>query len=285
MAKITYPRSCSQCGKQLGSRASYCRHKAHCAKKTDPVPCLHCESTFTRKDDMLRHVKKFHSEGAKRKAEANEELARMELLHADKVPRLSVEDSQTGGAVSTRSMKKDSVRVKEDQSPVKKEERRTVKGKLEDDDVDMSYMPDDGLDDFLIERVDRLQLEHKPLLKANLTFLPYQRQGLKGAVKKGQFSVTFDQQRKATTEENLGEGMSESLFQVLRDTILEEKLSDSTKVHLTLTSKEHLHGTLNSGLLSDVKYGIPIQEFINRSEYVHAMFGSLVQKMNSALKT
>ena len=54
---------------------------------------------------MLRHVKKFHSEGAKRKAEETAELRRMELLDAGKVPRLSVED-QTGGAVSTRGMKR-----------------------------------------------------------------------------------------------------------------------------------------------------------------------------------
>ena len=112
----------------------------------------------------------------------------------------------------------------------------------------MSYMMDDGLDDFLIERANRLELSENPLFKANLTFLPYQRQGLKGAVKKEQFSVTFDQLRKATDEENLGDGMSESLFQAIRDTILKEKLSYSTQVHITLTSKEHLHGTVNFGV-------------------------------------
>ena len=55
---------------------------------------------FSRKDKMTVHVKKFHSEAAKRKA------ARLELLHADKVPRLSVE-RQTGGAVTTRGMKRE----------------------------------------------------------------------------------------------------------------------------------------------------------------------------------
>ena len=50
---------------------------------------------------MLRHVRKFHSEAAKRRAEESAELSKLELLHADKVPRLS-EDSQIGGAVSTR---------------------------------------------------------------------------------------------------------------------------------------------------------------------------------------
>lgn len=40
---------------------------------------------------MSKHVRKFHSETSKRKEEESAELARMELLHADKVPRLSVE--------------------------------------------------------------------------------------------------------------------------------------------------------------------------------------------------
>ena len=105
--------------------------------------------------------------------------------------------------------------------------------------MDMSHRLDDGSDDFLVERVNRLELSENPLFKANLTFLPYKRQGLKGAVKKEQFSVTFDQLRKPTEEESLGEGLSESLFEAVRNTILNENLQDSTKVHLTLTSKEH----------------------------------------------
>ena len=72
------------------------------------------------------------------------------------------------------------------------------------------------------------------------------------------------------------------MFQEIRDTILKDKLSDSTKVHLPLTSKQHSHGTVNSGLLSDVKYGIPAKEFVQRGDYVHAMFESLARKMNSA---
>lgn len=101
---ITYPRPCPKCGTKINNRSNFSRHRKHCEKKVDPVPCPHCQSTFTRKDDMLRHVKKFHSEAAKRKAKESAELLRLELLHADKVTRLS-EDSQTGGAV-TRGMKR-----------------------------------------------------------------------------------------------------------------------------------------------------------------------------------
>lgn len=49
---------------------------------------------------MKAHIKKFHSEAAKRKAAETDELARLELLHTDKVQRLSVKH-QTGGTVMT----------------------------------------------------------------------------------------------------------------------------------------------------------------------------------------
>ena len=48
---------------------------------------------------MSEHVRKFHSEAGKRKANDTAEL------HADKVPRMS-DEHQTGGAVSTRGMKR-----------------------------------------------------------------------------------------------------------------------------------------------------------------------------------
>ena len=118
-------------------------------------------------------------------------------------------------------MKKDFESAKEDLKPLK-DEPRAGKRKLEED-VDMSDLIDEGMDDFLVERANRLELSENPLFKANLTFLPYKRQGLQGAVKKEQFTVTFDQLRKPTEEESLGEGLLESLFEAVRETILKGK--------------------------------------------------------------
>ena len=49
---------------------------------------------------MKAHVRKFHSEAAKRKA------SETAMVHADKVPRLSVE-SQKGGVVMTHGTKRE----------------------------------------------------------------------------------------------------------------------------------------------------------------------------------
>ena len=103
---ITYLRPCPICGTKIKNRENFFRHKKYCGTNVK-VPCLHCDETFSRKDKMVAHVKKFHSEAAKRKAEESAELLRLELLHASKVPHLS-EDSQTGGSVimSTRGNKR-----------------------------------------------------------------------------------------------------------------------------------------------------------------------------------
>ena len=79
----------------------------------------------------------------------------------------------------------------------------------------------------------------------------------------------------------MGEGLSEALFTAIRDVIVKQKLPDSTQVHLTLTSKKHGNGTVQSGYLSHLKYGISVNEFVKRGDYVHAMFESLARKMNS----
>ena len=165
---------------------------------------------------MKKHVRKVHSEVGKRKAEESAELICLELLHSDKVPTLVSDESQQGGAVCTRRMKKDLESAKEDLKTLK-DEPRAVKRKSQKG-VDMSDLIDEGMDDFLVERANRLELSENPLFKANLTFLPYKRQGLKGAVKKEQFTVTFDQLRKPTEEKSLGEGLSESLFEEVRET-------------------------------------------------------------------
>ena len=111
MSKVTYPRPCPHCRKLLNSRFSYCRHKAHCGKTKAKVQFLYCEKSFNRLDNCKRHMKNVHSEAAKRKAEDSAKLARLELLHSNKVPKLESDESQTGGAVSTRSMKQDKDKV------------------------------------------------------------------------------------------------------------------------------------------------------------------------------
>lgn len=124
-----YPRACPKCGKKISNRGNFSRHKKHCGTSEHRVQCPHCPKTYSRKDDLKAHVKKFHSEAAKRKAEENTELLRLELLNSEKIPRLS-NDEQIGGAVITRGMKKDLESGKENLNLVKEEEPKPFKKKI-----------------------------------------------------------------------------------------------------------------------------------------------------------
>ena len=88
MSKVSYPRACPTCGTKINNRCNFSRHRKFCGKQNEPVPCLYCDKVFSRKDNLVAHVRKFHSEAAKRKADESAELTRMELLHGNKVPRL-----------------------------------------------------------------------------------------------------------------------------------------------------------------------------------------------------
>ena len=142
---ITYARPCPTCGKKYKNRFDFCRHKKYCGPNVK-VPCLHCDKLFSRKDAMKAHVRKFHLEAAKRKAEDRAELARLELLHSNKAPKLESDERQTGGAVSTRSIKQDKEKV--DLKPTN-DQPQPAKRKLDGADI-----LDDGQNDFLVQRAN-----------------------------------------------------------------------------------------------------------------------------------
>lgn len=99
-------------------------------------------------------MRNVHSEAAKRKEEDSAELPRLELLHSNKVPKLESDESQTGGAVSTRSVKQGKEKV--DLRPTN-DQPQSAKKKLDEADI-----LDDGQDDFLVERAERLELSGNP---------------------------------------------------------------------------------------------------------------------------
>lgn len=43
------------------------------------------------------------------------------------------------------------------------------------DDSDMSELLDDGMDQYLVERAKRLEMQENPLFRADLVFMPYKR--------------------------------------------------------------------------------------------------------------
>ena len=250
---ITYPRPCPTCGTKINNRSNFSCHKKYCGKKIDPVPCPHCESTFTRKDDMLRHVRKFHSEGAKRKAEANEELARMELLHSNKVPRLS-DESQQGGAVTTRGTK----RANEvDSKPEAKSQKPFVSETTNDTTEEYGGGPN-------------------PLFVADVKKLGPAKRWKNNAVVNQKFIMTLDQQREQKPNGDLNIGATHAIAVATDNLIDELKIPEDYWMKLQIGSRQHRR----EGLTGET-WKIPVGDFTQRAQLTQALLTELSLVLNS----
>lgn len=251
MSKVTYPRPCPTCGTKINNLFNFSRHKKYCGKQNEPVPCLYCDKVFSLKDNLIAHVRKFHSEAAKRKAEESAELQRMKLLHGGKVPRL-VEESQTGGVVTTRGMKRES--DQETKIKVKLQESNDVKDTKEE--------PKDK--------------EPTSLFVAKVTKLGPAKRWKQNVVVNQKFMMSLDQQRPSSVDEDLNIG---ALFAIADAT---DKLIEELKIHydywmtLQIGSKEH-----QKEGLSGETWKIPVGDFMKRVEMTQTLLMNLSSVLNS----
>ena len=266
---ITYPRPCPNCGKSLKNRFTYCTHKRYCGKNIR-VSCFHCEKTFARKDDMVKHVKKFHSEAAKRKAAETDELDRMELLHADKVPRLSV-DHQTGGAVSTRGMKRAN---EEEPNPDVKATRGMKRADEENPSPDVKAAKNDQE----IEKSDKYEGGPNPLFQANIYKMGKPKSWKKGKIIDQKFTFTLDQLREEKQDEDLGVAAVHALA-VGMDEILDATNIDKSKYDLVFQvgSKEQCK---DRGLTGET-WRVPADDYYQRALRTQYMLEHIAHVLNS----
>ena len=245
MPKVTYPRHCPKCNKQLKNRITFCRHKKHCGTNTR-VPCLHCEKTFCRKDKM---VAKCHSEAAKRKAEESAELLRLELLSSGKIPRLDVEE-QTGGAVSTRGTKRS---AEDSNHDVKMAKREPESSETKTDD-------------------------EKPLFQANIAKMGTPKKWKKGKVIDQKFTFTLDYVRDPKPDEDLGVEAVYALTEGM-DAMMEDMAIDTKEYDLALQigSKEHFKESSNTG----ETWHIPADDYFYRLQMTQSMLGHIARVLNS----
>ena len=244
---ITYPRACPRCGTKINNRSNFSRHRKYCGTNVK-VACLHCNKVFSRKDKLTAHIKKFHSEVTKRKAQETAELLKLEVLHATKVPRLSVEQ-QSGGAVTTRGMKRSN---EEESSPDVKEVKN-------DEEVDVS---------------DTHEGEPNPLFVADVKKWPPAKCWKDNAVVNQKFIMTLDQQRPAKEGEDLNIGATHA---IATDNLIEElKIPEDYWMTLQIGSHEHRR----EGLTEDT-WKIPVADFTNRALYTQSLLHKLSNVLNS----
>lgn len=204
---------------------------------------------------MVRHVRKYHSESAKRKVTENAELDRMELLHADKIPRLTVgDDDQTGGTV--RGTKR--VADDDDDKPQKKTSRSLV---------DYSDTSDD----------EEIESENEqPLFVATVKKLGPAKRWKKNVVINQKFNMTLDQQRPPQPNEDLNIGATHAIAVAADQLIDELNIPENYLMTLQIGSKEHQREGL-----SGETWKVPVGNFTERAAMTQTLLNHLSHVLNS----
>ena len=248
MVKITYPRPCPKCGTKINNRFNFSRHKKYCGTDVK-VPCIYCDKVFCRKDKLVAHVKKCHSEAAKRKVEESAELTRLELLHASKVPRLS-DEQQTGGAVSTRGTK----RSPEESNP----DVKIAKGEPESSESKTN--------------------DKQPLFQANIAKMGTPKKWKKGKVIDQKFTFTLDYLRDPKPDEDLGVEAVYALTEGMNNLIDDMNIDPSQyDLAFQIGSKEHFKEASNTGEI----WHIPADDYFHRLQMMQSMLGHIARVLNS----
>ena len=200
---------------------------------------------------MLRHVRRFHSESAKRKATDNAELDRLEVLHSHKAPRLQ-DEQQVGGAVNTRGTKRS---TEEGITPRKK--------------------PLVDYDDTSEEEEEEDEESH-PLFVANVRKMGPAKRWKKKTVVNQKFTMTLDQQRPIQENEDLNIEATKAIATTTDQLIDELNIPEEYSMTLQIGSKEHQR----EGLTGKT-WRVPVNNFIQRAAMTQALLMNLANVLNS----
>ena len=215
---------------------------------------------------MVAHVKKCHSEAAKRKAEESAELLRLELLNSGKIPRLSVDDTQIGGAVETRGTK----RTASEKEQKRRKARKAAKKKLiESNDTSEDYSDDDDVSD-----AD----EPLQLFQAKISKMGTPKKWKKGKVIDQKFTFILEYLRDPKPDEDLGVEAVSALTEAI-DKMIDDLNVDSKEYNLALQigSKEHFKELGNTG----ETWHVPADDYLKRLQMTQAILGHIARVLNS----
>lgn len=206
---------------------------------------------------MLKHVRKFHSEVAKQKAEESAELLRLEVLNSDKVPRLDIEE-QVGGAVTTRGKKREA-----DQEDSKQEVKLS---KAEEKEEETSRKEDQ----------EEYGGGKDPLFVADFKKLGPAKRWRKHALVNQKFILTLDQQRGRKEEEDLHVGATHAIAVGIDKLVEDLKIPEDYWMTLQVGSREHRR----EGLTGET-WTVPVGDFVGRAAYAQALLQKLSNVLNS----
>lgn len=206
---------------------------------------------------MLKHVRKFHSEVAKRKAEESAELLRLEVLNSEKVPRFDIKE-QVGGALTTRGKKReaDHEYSKQEVKLSKAEEKEEETSRKEDQEEYGS-----GKD---------------PLFVADFKKLGPAKRWRKNSLVNQKFTLTLDQQRGPKEEEDLHVEATHAIAVGIDKLVEDLQIPEDYWMTLQVGSREHRR----EGLTGET-WKVPVGDFVGKAAYAQALLQKLSNVLNS----
>ena len=199
---------------------------------------------------MTAHVKKFHSEAAKRKAEEGAELLRLELLNSGKVPRLGNEE-QTGGAVTTRGMTHET--DEGDHKSGVKVTKSKKRGADQGDNKSDVKVSKEEVADKSEDSTDTYGGGPDPLYVAEFKKLGPAKRWKKNTVVNQKFILTLDQKRGLKENEDLNIGATHAITVGIDKLVEDLKIPDNHWMTLQIGSREHR----KEGLTGE-SWGVPV---------------------------
>ncbi|EDW25800.1 GL14325 [Drosophila persimilis] len=92
VAAVVQQLKCKFCPQHFPHLRQLRAHLARCHNQTERLQCPHCQSAFTRRDHMLRHIRNIHKQDNEEEDEVNDEAKKELWLHIKPEPCLEAED-------------------------------------------------------------------------------------------------------------------------------------------------------------------------------------------------
>lgn len=274
---ITYPSACPTCGTKINDRSNFSRHRKYCGKKIERVPCIYCSATFIRKDDMARHVKKYHTEAARRKSVDH-------CTHEQ-------EKIDTGKGEKTHTYEGDEPNPLFEPSQVAFDSQIEAILNLDNEGLDdpeqfnecYESTEDEGLEDvmhaedepWLLAGARRSEQQGaNPLFSVIRERLGPTRRWRNGTVQQDRFRLRLKQNR-SPNDDFLGEAIAQAFFENVRQHVQQQQLNPSQyKLQIKI---HHNGGGTNAWTSSPL---LPLGDWVNNLDRTRQWLDQLAKELN-----
>ena len=183
------------------------------------------------------------------------ELLRLELIHSTSIPSVEDPETQQGGAMTTRGMKR---------------------GNESKDETIETKVAKSEADEPVEDTTDEYGGERDPLFVANVKKLRPAKRWKESAVVNQRFIMTLDQQRVPKPDEGLNIGATHAIAVAVDKLAEENNIPEEYEMTLQIGSREHI----KDGHTGEF-WKVPLGDFTTRAMFTQQMLNNVSRVLNS----